>query len=169
MAVDIDSILLDRVFQPWVNVAARMMSCFALARASLALAVEAQMLTLLWDAIAKATAFSVGFSAFAAVLTLVGAQQAWKMIARAERQARSGTMNFRRMTLRGQRVTWLGVCFGCAAILIPHGDIRAAFQILGCAAWIALVYFISCEPVPPARRREMSFSMTGGTAGSAMG
>ena len=166
MAVDIDTVLLDRVFQPCVNVAAGMMSCFALARAALAVAVEAQTLVLFWDAIDKASAFSMAFSAFAAVLTLVGAQQAWKTIARAERQARSGTMNTRRMTLRGQRMTWLFVCLGCAAVLIPNGDIRAAFQILGCVAWIALVYFISCEAVPPARRRETSFSLA---TGSAMG
>ena len=86
VAVDIDTVLLDRVFQPCVNVAAGMMSCFALARAALAVAVEAQTLVLFWDAIDRASAFSMAFSAFAAVLTLVGAQQAWKTIARAERQ-----------------------------------------------------------------------------------
>ena len=157
MAFDIDALLLDRVFQPCVNATADRLSCFALARIALAVAVEAQMLTLFWDAVEGGSAFSVGFSAFALVLTLFGAQQAWRVIMRAERQSRSGTMNVRRITLRGQRMTWLAVCAGCVALLIPHGDIRAVFQILSCGAWLALIYFVSCTPLPPARRRATGF------------
>lgn len=164
MTFDIDALLLDRVFQPCVNVAADRLSCFALARIALAIAVEAQTLTLFWDAIEHASVFSLGFSAFAVVLTLFGAQQAWRLITRAERQSRSGTMNVRRITFRGQRVTWLLVCAGCIALLMPHGDVRAVFQILSCAAWVALIYFVSCTPLPPARRRAAGFN--GSTLGA---
>ena len=165
MALDIDALLLDRVFQPCVNAVAERMSCFALARVALVLAVEAQGLTLYWDAVANASVFSVGFSTFAAVLTLFGAQQAWRVIMRAERQSRSGTMNARRISLRGQRMTWLAVCSGCIAYLAPHGDIRAAFMILSCGGWVALIYLVSCTPLPPARRRAAGF--TSGIASAA--
>ena len=153
MTVDVDAILLDRVFQPCADRLAAWTSCFGLARGALVLACESQTLTLFWDAVRDASGVNLVLSGMIAVLTLFGAQQAWGLIKRAERQSRSGSMNIRRVTLRWQRMTWLGVSACCSATLSPHADIRAVFTILACAAWVALIYFVSCTPRPPALQR----------------
>ena len=153
MAVDPDWILLDRVFQPFVEACAGLTSCFGLARVALVIAVEAQGLTLFWDGVADPSVFGVTLCSAVAVLTIFAARQAWQLIRRAEKQTRSGMMNVRRISLRRQRLTWLGVCAACMALLVPQGDLRSGFALIGCAGWIALIYFVSCTPLPPARQR----------------
>ncbi len=152
MTVDIDAVLLDRVFQPCSDSVAGWTTCFGLARGALVVACEAQALTLFWDAVRDESGVNVMMSGIVAVLTLFGARQAWGLIKRIERQSRSGGMNARRVTLRQQRMTWLGVSTCCSAILCTHADIRAAFTILACIAWVAVIYFVSCTPRPPALR-----------------
>ncbi len=153
MTIDVDAVLIDRVFQPCADHFAAWTSCFGLARGALVIACESQALTLFWDAVRDVSGVNLVLSGLIAVLTLFGAQQAWRLINRAERQSRSGGMNVRRITLRQQRMTWLGVSAACTATLCPHGDIRAAFTVLACIAWVALIYFVSCTPRPPAMRR----------------
>lgn len=152
MTVDVDAILLDRVFQPCADHLAEWTTCFGLARGALVLACESQALTLFWDAVRDSSAVNVMLSGMVAMLTLFGARQAWGLIQRVERQSRSGGMNVRRVTLRQQRMTWLGLSASCSALLCIHADIRAAFAIVSCVAWVALIYFISCTPRPPALR-----------------
>ncbi len=152
MTVDVDAFLLDRVFQPCADQLAGYTTCFGLARGALVLACESQALTLFWDAVRDVSGANLVMSGLVAVLTLFGAQQAWGLIKGIERQSRSGGMNIRRVTLRAQRMTWLGVSTCCGALLFTHPDIRAAFTILACAAWVALIYFVSCTPRPPAMR-----------------
>ena len=152
MTTDVDAILLDRVFQPCADRLAAFTTCFGLARGALVLACESQALTLFWDVFRDASGINLVLSGLIAALTLFGAQQAWGLIKRIERQSRLGGMNIRRITLRGQRMTWLGVSAGCSAILCKDPDLRAAFTILACVAWVALIYFVSCTPRPPAMR-----------------
>ncbi len=158
MAIDVDTFLLDRVFQPCADRLASVASCFGLARTALVLACEAQALTLFWDASLNLTPFNLAMCGSVALLACYGGYRAWQLIQRIERQSRSGAMNVRRITLRGQRMTWLGACALCSAMLSPHADIRAAFAILGCIAWVAVVYFLSCTPMPPAERRSFRMS-----------
>ncbi len=153
MTVDIDAVLLDRVFQPCADRVAEWTNCFGLARGALVLACEAQALTLFWDAVHDASGVDLALCAMIGALTFYGARQAWNLIKRVERQSRSGGMNVRRVTLRHQRLTWLGVSTCCAAILSIDADIRSAATILACAAWVALIYFVSCTPRPPALRQ----------------
>lgn len=122
------------------------------------LACESQALTLFWDALRDTTGFNLALCMIVAGLTLFGGYQAWQLIKRVERQSRSGGMNLRRITLRGQRLAWLGVCAFCTATLSPHADIRAVFAIVACIAWVAVVYFVSCTPMPPAQRQSFRMS-----------
>ena len=153
VAIDLDATLLDRVFQPLCDAFALWASPFGMARGALVLAVESQALPLFWNVLKDRSVFSATLSSMAAVLTLIGAQQAWRLIAKAERESRGNTMNVRRITLRRQRMTWLAVCTGCSALLLQDPDIRAAFSILSCLAWVALIYLVSCTPRPQARQR----------------
>jgi hypothetical protein len=148
--IDVDTILLDHVFQPCADRLATWTTCFGLARAALILACESQTLTLFWDAVLDVSGVNLTLSGFIAVLTLVGAHRAWGLIKRVERQSRSGGMNVRRVTLRQQRMTWLGIAAVCSAMLCTHADIRVIFNIVACIAWVALIYFVSCTPPPPA-------------------
>lgn len=158
MTIDIDATLLDRVFQPCADRLAGVATCFGLARIALVLACESQALTLFWDAFRDASGVNLALSGMVAALTLFGAKQAWGLIQRTERQSRSGGMNVRRVTLRGQRLTWLAVSGSCSAVLCTHLDISAAFTILACGAWVALIYFVSCTPQPPAMRRTVGLA-----------
>jgi hypothetical protein len=153
VTTDVDAVLLDRVFQPCADHLAEWTTCFGLARGALVVACESQALTLFWDAFLDGSAINLVLSGMIAMLTLFGAQQAWGLIKRVERQARSGGMNVRRITLRRQRMIWLGVSAFCTATLSPHADIRAVSAILACMGWVALIYFVSCTPRPPAMRR----------------
>ncbi len=157
MAIDIDAVLLDRVFQPCANRFAGVSTCFGLSRVALVLACESQALTLFWDATGDRSGFNLALCLAVATLTLYGGYQGWQLIKRVERQSRSGGMNVRRITLRGQRLAWIGVCALCVATLSPHADVRAVFAIVACAAWVAVIYFVSCTPSPPAQRH--SFRM----------
>lgn len=158
MAIDVDAFLLDRVFQPCANQLATVATCFGLARTALVLACESQALTLFWDASREMTPFNITLCGMVALLTLFGGYQAWQLIKRVERQSRSGGMNVRRITLRAQRMSWLGVCALCTATLGPNADIRAVFAIVGCIAWVAVIYFMSCTPMPPAQRHSFRMS-----------
>lgn len=158
MAIDVDAVLLDRVFQPCANRFAGLATCFGLARVALVLACESQALTLFWDALRDTSGFNLALCASVAALTVYGGMQAWRLIKRVERQSRSGGMNVRRITLRRQRLSWLGVCAFCTATLSPHADIRAIFAIVACIAWVAVVYFISCTPLPPVQRHSFRMS-----------
>ena len=158
MGIDVDAVLLDRVFQPCANSCAAVATCFGLARTSMVIACESQALTLFWDAARDASGFNLMMCVTVAALTLYGGYQAWQLIRRIERQSRSGGMNVRRITLRGQRMSWLGVCALCTATLSPHADIRSVFAIVACIAWVAVVYFVSCTPMPPAQRQSFRMS-----------
>ena len=152
MPVDPDAVLLEHVFQPCADRLVGWTTCFGLARGALVLACESQALTLFWDAVRDPTSVNLVLSGLVAALTLWGARQAWGLIKRTERQSRSGCMNVQRIALRGQRLSWLGVGICCTAALSTQFDIRAAFNILACLAWVALIYFVSCTPRPPLMR-----------------
>lgn len=153
MTIDLDAILLDHVYQPCADRLAEWTSCFGLARGAMVLACEAQALTLFWDAVRDVSPVNLLFCTLIAALMLFGAKQAWSLIRRAERQSRSGAMNVRRITLRWQRMAWLGVSVCCTAAVGLNFDIRAAFTVLSCMSWVSLIYFVSCTPRPPAMRR----------------
>jgi hypothetical protein len=138
MRLDVDSLLLDRLFQPVADRAAGRVTCFGLARTFLLAAVLLQVIVTMID-LRVATAS-------ACLLGLAGAQQAWCLITRTERQAQPGGRNLRRITLRWQRLAWLAVTPWSVAAGI---SVRGGFELGLCGtsvAWLGLIYFVSCTP-----------------------
>lgn len=149
---DIDGVLLDRLFQPAADRLSERTSCFGLARLCLAAAVALQFVVLACDLEVEGDmvrrVMAVGITA----LALAGAQQGQVVIRHAERQARPGLMNVRRITMRWQRNAWLVISAWACTIAV--GQVSAA-NVAVCAAslaWLSCIYFLSCSPSPPPAR-----------------
>lgn len=152
MSADIDAMLLDQVFQPAGDRLEGWTTCFGLARLCLGAAVALQTGVLALEIGAGRDPAMLGLTAGLTVLAYFGADHARALIARVERQSRPGAMNLRRVTLRWQRLTWLGAaacCTGSSLASLEGGAICAGLASL---AWVASVYFLSCSPTPPASR-----------------
>lgn len=152
MTTDIDSLLLDRVFQPITDRATDVVTCFALARVSLTAALMVQTAALAWI---LATAHSLLLPMLAVtgcLATYVGAQQMRAQITRAERQVRPGMMNVRRVTMRMMRTAQLTGVFGAAALaLLPGADVGCSCMLAANLCWLCSGYFLSCSTSHPAR------------------
>ncbi len=152
--MDIDSVLLDRLFQPLADRLAAWISCFGLARLSLAVAVGLQCIVVMIDMRGAIEPVQRVAAVGISLLALFGAQQAWSLITRTERQARPGNLNLRRITLRWQRVAWIAVTVWSVAAGVTAGE--GGLGLAGaCFAWLGIVYFVSCTPLPPPARVEL--------------
>ncbi len=149
MSADVDTLLLDRVFQPLADRGSSATTCFGLARLALATAVALQTMVLVDDLLLFADPFTRALAGAIAVLAFVGADQGRRMISRVERQSRSGLMNIRRITLRGQRWAWLAITGWTVATACMRQDTATAHVGLSSLAWLAAIYFASCTPKPP--------------------
>lgn len=147
--LDVDSLLLDRLFQPASDRFGSDSSCFGLARVCLVAAAGLQFVVLAVDLQNDADLFRRVLAVGITVLALAGAQQARHTIARAERQSRPGAMNIRRITMRWQRAAWLAITLWAAAVAIgqPNGGNLAV--VAASMAWLSCIYFLSCSPSPP--------------------
>lgn len=152
MRIDLDTWLLDRVFQPLVDHAADWASNFHLARGALVSGIVLSTVALAWT-LTVAIAPVVSVLAIGATLaTYVGAQQLRTQITRAERQSRPGLMNIRRVTMRFLRSSLLSATFGSLVlVLLPGADLGCVWVLAGCICWLATSHFISCSPSPPTR------------------
>lgn len=149
MSVDVDNLLLDRVFQPAADRAAQWASCFALSRASLALALLLQLAVLALDLSVEGDPLRRYMALGITALALVGGQQAMTGITRAERQARPGAMNVRRITMRWQRLAWLAIALWAATVAAGSRTGANAGVCAACLAWLSCIYFLSCTASPP--------------------
>ena len=150
MSDDIDTLLLDRVFQPVADRLNGWTTCFGLARLSLAAAVALQTAVLACDIASDCDPTLLGLATGATLLAYFGADQARGLIARVERQSRPGVMNLRRVTLRWQRMMWLAVAACCAGSSFASMQAGAVCGALASLSWVAAIYFLSCSPKPPA-------------------
>ncbi len=149
MHADIDTALLDRVFQPVADRAASAATCFDLARFALAAAVALQTIVLIDDLLTFGDPVARALAGGITLLAFVGADQGRRLIVRVERQARSGMMNVRRITLRSQRWAWLAICGWTVATTVIRLDATSLHLGLASLAWVATIYFASCTPQPP--------------------
>lgn len=158
VALDVDTLLLDRVFQPVVNECADLLSSFALARASLVLALLLDTAALAWT-LGNAVPLISALLAGATLATFVGAQQLRTEIDRAERQSRPGLMNVRRVTMRLLRCSFLFTGgLGAVVALQPDATVACACVCIGNLFWLATSHFLSCSAAPPSYRRAPAFA-----------
>jgi len=153
LALDIDSVLIDRLFQPASDRMAAQTSCFGLARLSLLGAVLLQFVVLANDLQADGDALRRLLAGGITILALVGADRGRYVIARAERQAQPGTMNIRRITMRWQRVAWLVITVWAASVALGQPNRANVAVCFASMAWLSCIYFTSCSPSPPVLRR----------------
>ena len=149
MQADIDTLLLDRVFQPAADRLSIGTNCFGLARLALLAAVLLQTIVLAADLLIFADPVMRALAGGITLLAFAGADQARGMIARVERQTRTGVMNVRRITLRRQRMAWLAVSLGSGATALARLDGATICAGLASLSWLAVIYFVSCSPAPP--------------------
>ncbi len=153
MKFDIDSVLIDRVFQPAADRLAAWASCFGLARVCLVGAALFQFVVLANDLQADDDGLRRALAGGITILALVGADQGRHVIKRAERQSRSGMMNIRRMTMRWQRVAWVVINVWAISMALGQPTGANVAVCLASMAWGSCIYFISCSPSPPVVRR----------------
>jgi hypothetical protein len=150
---DIDSFLLDRVFQPVVNTAADWIDCFGLARMALISAVAMQTAILAWCLSRIPDPMQVTMVAAGTVAEYVAAQMLRAQISRLSRQARPGMMNIARITYRPLRLVWVGFA-AIAGVFWLTSD----FRLVDClnfgvgALWVMTVYLMCCVSRPPRQR-----------------
>lgn len=161
MSADIDTLLLDQVFQPVADQLNDWATCFGLARLSLAAAVALQTAVLAFDIQTCSDPAMLGVAVGATLLAYLGADQARALIARVERQSRPGVMNLRRVTLRWQRMAWVTVATCCAGSSLSSMELGAVCGGLASLSWVAAVYFLSCSPKPPAARSFQRCALAG--------
>ncbi len=150
--IDIDSLLLDRVFQPTADRLGADLSCFGLARLCLVSAAVMQFVVLAVDLQNDVDLVRRWLAVGITLLALVGAQQARHVIARAERQSQPGAMNVRRITMRWQRAAWLALMLWATAVALGQPTGANLAVCAASAAWLSCIYFLSCSPSPPMRR-----------------
>ena len=161
MTTDVDTLLLDRVFQPVADGLNDWTTCFGLARVSLAAGIALQTAVLAFDIQTYSDPAILILAVGATLLAYFGADQARGLIARVERQSRPGVMNVRRITLRWQRMAWLTVAACCAGSSLASLDLGSVCAGLATLSWVAVVYFLSCSPKPPAARRFRHYALAG--------
>jgi len=132
MAIDVDTMLLDRVFQPAADGACAWASCFDLARSALAGVALLQTVVLAHGMSLGPDTAGLGLMATASVIQYWAVGLVLRQIRRAERQTRSGMMNLARITLHGGTVS-----------LCPAGA-----NVL----WVVAVYLMSCVASSPSVR-----------------
>ncbi len=153
MATDLDTVLLDRVFQPAADGMSDRVSCFDLARVALAGVVVLQTVVLARQAGAGPDAAALGLVTAASLIQYWAVGQVLGQIRRAERRARPGMMNVARVTLRPFRMVWLLVAAGSACLLTGlHGGIASLCPAAANLLWVAAVYLMSCVARAPAAR-----------------
>jgi hypothetical protein len=161
LTTDVDTLLLDRVFQPVADRLEDWTTCFGLARVSLAAGVALQTAVLAFDIQTYSDPVILILAVGATLLAYLGADQTRALIARVERQSRPGVMNVRRVTLRWQRMAWLTVSACCAGSSFASMELGAVCGSLASLSWVAAVYFLSCSPKPPAARRFRRYALVG--------
>ena len=153
MSVDVDTVLLDRVFQRATDAICEWVSCFDLARSALGGVILVQSVILLCDLGAGLPAPRLAIVVVATLIQFGAAGAVRRQIGRVERQARPGLMNVARITLRPFRMVWLLVAAGSACLLSgmnpgPFWAWSAAVNLL----WVCTAYFMSCAAKTPSAR-----------------
>ncbi len=153
MTIDIDAVLLDRVFQPAADSVGDWLTCFDLARVALVGVVVLQAMVLARQAGLDPEAAALGLVAAASVVQCWAVRLVLRQIRRAERRCRPGMMNVARITLRPFRVVWLLVAAGSACLLTGlHGGAMSLCPAAANGLWVAAVYLMSCAAgSPPVR------------------
>lgn len=153
MSVDLDLLVLDRVFQPIVDRAAAWATCFGLARIVLLAVIVLHTVVLAWDLSLLTDPLLLALVTGGTLLGYRGASQLRGQIARAERRCRPGVMNIQRVTLRPFRVIWLAVMAASAALAVSSALRPVDLCSFGLSvAWFATTYLASCSPSPPHAR-----------------
>ena len=148
MQADIDRFLLDKLFQPVAERAAPWGDCFGLARLALAGAVLLQAAVLALDLMIFAEPVARGLAGGIAALAFYAAGQTRTLIAKTARQSRPGLPNVRRISLRWQRTAWLATSVWSGAAAAVQGDAASICAGLTCLCWLAVLYLVSCSPMP---------------------
>ena len=153
MAIDVDTMLLDRVFQPAADGACAWASCFDLARSALAGVALLQTVVLAHGMSLGPDTAGLGLMATASVIQYWAVGLVLRQIRRAERQTRSGMMNLVRITLRPFRIVWLLVAASSACLLTGlHGGTVSLCPAGANVLWVVAVYLMSCVASSPSVR-----------------
>ncbi len=150
MAIDLDTVLLDRVFQPLADRVCDRASCFDLARVALAGVVALQCVVLARQVGTGAGGAALGLVAMASLVQFWAVGRVLRQILGAERRARPGMMNVARVTLRPFRTVWLLVAMGSACLLTGlHQGAASLCPVAANLLWVAAVYLMSCVSRAP--------------------
>ena len=153
MAIDLDAVLLDRVFQPLADCVCDRASCFDLSRAALAGVVALQSVVLARQASVDPGVAALGLVAVASLIQYWAVGRVLRQIRGAERRARPGTMNVARVTLRPFRMVWLLVAAGSACLLTGlHQGASSLCPVAANVLWVVAVYLMSCVASTPSAR-----------------
>lgn len=153
MPRDLDSFLLDRVFQPLANAAADRISCFGLARAALYGAVALQTAVLAWSLARMGDPQRSNMIVLGTLAEYAAAQMVRGQIGRAERQSRPGALNLARVTHRPLRLLWVAFAAGAVALFLGSGlrPVDCLHVSVG-LLWVLALYFMGCAALPPRRQ-----------------
>ena len=153
MAIDLDTVLLDRLFQPVADSVSDHISCFGLSRIALAGVVALQAVVLERQLGAGPDAAGSGLMVVASLVQFWAVRQVLGQIGRAERLTRPGMMNVARVTLRPFRMVWLLVAAGSACLLTGlHGGVSSFCPVAANVLWVVAVYLMSCVARAPSAR-----------------
>lgn len=153
MAIDLDTVLLDRVFQPVADSVCDRASCFDLSRAALAGVVVLQAVVLVRQAAVDPGAAALGLVVVASLVQFWAVGRVLRQIRSAERQLRPGMMNVARVTLRPFRMVWLLVAAGSACLLTGmHEGAASLCPVAANVLWVVAVYLMSCVASVPSAR-----------------
>ena len=153
MAIDLDTVLLDRVFQPAADRVCDQVSCFGLSRVALAGVAALQAVVLARQMSVGPDAAALGLVGVASLVQFWAVGQVLGQIRRAERRARPGMMNVARVTLRPFRMVWLLVAAGSACLLTGlHEGVASLCPAAANVLWVVAVYLMSCVARAPSAR-----------------
>ncbi len=153
MAIDLDTVLLDRVFQPVADSVCDRASCFDLSRAALVGVVALQAAALARQAVVDPSASALGLVVVASFVQFWAVGRVLRQVRRAERQLRPGMMNVARVTLRPFRMVWLLVAAASACLLTGlHEGMASLCPVAANVLWVAAVYLMSCVARAPSAR-----------------
>ena len=153
MAIDLDTLLLDRVFQPVADSVCERFSCFDLSRVALGGVVALQAAMLVRQASVDPGAAALGLVVVASLVQFWAVGRVLRQIRSAERRARPGTMNVARITLRPFRMVWLLVAAGSACLLTGlHEGAGSLCPVGANLLWVVAVYLMSCVASVPSAR-----------------
>jgi len=153
MAIDLDTVLLDRVFQPVADSLCDRVTCFDLSRAALIGVVALQAAVLARQAVVDPGAVALGLTVVASLVQFWAVGRALSQVRSAERRLRPGMMNVARVTLRPFRMVWLLVAAGSACLLTGLHEGAASLCPVGAnVLWVVAVYLMSCVASVPSAR-----------------